>query len=212
MPPPQAGTGNEIGFKTALMGGRISTSFAWFMMTTTNVLQFAGILPNGLNYSIIVGNSLQEGVDGDVAVAVLPGWQVIGSFYAGHDRNALGVPIATSYDNSWGLFNRYDFGTSGPLKGLALGAGVVRVGGRFISDAGISDAVLTPYEAWSGMIKLRTGTLVNAFASYNLNRHWHLRASCNNILNQSYAVGAASVYFVDPSPPTTFTFEVGYKF
>ena len=161
-------------------------------MTTTNVLEVVATpLPNGLTYWIPVGSTVQEGVDGDVSFAIMPGWQVIGSFYAGHDRDQNNFPVSSSYDNQWGLYNRYDFPKTGALRGLAVGAGVVWIGGRWISTSGISGAALTPYQALTQEIKLQPGTKINGFASYNLGKHWLFRVLCNNIPKPSLRDWAA---------------------
>jgi hypothetical protein len=47
---------------------------------------------------------------------------------------------------------------------------------------------------------------------YRLGRHWEFRLSCENLLNQAFAVGAQGVGPVDPSHPTTLTFSVRFAF
>ena len=214
LPPPQAGKDRELGMKTALMGGRISTNFAWFHMTTTNITFTGGIFPNGLAYVVPVGNTVQEGVDGDFDLTVLPGWQLITSWYAGHDRDQNNNPVSGSYDNSWSFFNRYDFQPNTPLRGLAIGAGLVHRAEGWISTASLngSNAFLTPQQLASGEIKMHPGTLLNAFLAYRLARHWTFHVTVDNILNQDFPIGAQTIYFIDPSPPTTYSFQVDYKF
>ena len=122
--PPTGGTDDEVGLKTAFLGGRISTDFAFFKLLTTNVAVKAGVFPNGNSYYNVIGNATGEGVDGDVALTVLPGWQLIGSFFSGHDRDQNNTPISGTNDNSWGLFTRYaDFQKDSPLHGLSIGLG-----------------------------------------------------------------------------------------
>ena len=110
LPPPEVGKGTELGLKFNFLGGKISGESAWFKMVTTNALNSdAGSFANGLAYSAIIGSVTEEGVDGDAAFAILPGLQVIGSFYAGHEIDPYGNPTPRSFDNSWGTFVRYDF-------------------------------------------------------------------------------------------------------
>jgi len=102
LPPVNQGLGSEVGLKANFLGGRLSGEFAWFKFTTTNVLNnVAGIFPNGQTFGAVIGSAVQEGVDGDVSFILAPGWQLIGSFYAGHDRDINGVPVTGSYDNQW---------------------------------------------------------------------------------------------------------------
>jgi len=54
--------------------------------------------------------------------------------------------------------------------------------------------------------------MTTAFADYHLGRHWELRLSCENLLNQAFAVGAQGVGLVDPSDPRVLTGSVRYEF
>lgn len=188
--------------------------FAVFKMSLTNVLQNVNVLPNGYFVAIPIGSAVERGFDGDISLSLIPGWQVIGNFYSGHDRDQNGIPVPTTYDNSWGLITRYDFQRGNPLHGLTIGTGVSRIGGRWISNAGITNAGadFTPYQIATGRIKLKTGTAWNAFAAYNLDKHWTLRLNCNNILNKAYVSAAQTALLADPSAPRTFVFETDYKF
>jgi outer membrane receptor protein involved in Fe transport len=53
---------------------------------------------------------------------------------------------------------------------------------------------------------------MNLFVSYNVNRHLQLLVNCENVLDQAYPLGTQGVGLVDPSDPTTFSFEMTYKF
>jgi outer membrane receptor for ferric coprogen and ferric-rhodotorulic acid len=196
-----------LGLKTSFLGGKVSTDFAWFHMTSTNNTVRAPNLPNGYTYSILVGNTVEEGVDGDVAFALVPGWQLIGNFYAGHDRDYNNNPLSGTYDNDLSLFTRYDFSHSGPLKGLSFGGGLSRVGGKWIT----SSQIISPYPLPS-VIKFQIGTLVDTFANYQFNRHFIFKIGCNNILNQAYPYGNQTSSEVDPSPPRTWVLSGAYKF
>jgi len=210
LPPPQQGTDNEIGIKTSFLGGKISTSFSWFHMTLTNVLEPGGTLANGFSYYVPVGATVQEGVDGDFAFTIVKGWQIIGSYYVGHDRDQLGNPVSNSYDNNWSLYNRYDFDRESALKGLAVGGGVVRVGGRYVTDGQVTaPAGSLPAD---GELKLATGTLLNAFATYQINRHMTFTLAVDNILNEVYVTGEQSAVLANPSPPRTYQIIGLYKF
>ena len=43
-------------------------------------------------------------------------------------------------------------------------------------------------------------------------KHWLYRISCNNILNEAYAIGLQTATNVDAAPPRTFSLEADYKF
>jgi len=210
--PPQVGKDYEIGFKTAFFGGRLSADFAWFQMWTTNnyQTQVGAVNPSGASYSAPVGNSIQSGVEGDLSANLVAGWQVIGSFYAGHDTLSSGIPVAQTFDNSWGLFTRYDWQKTSPLHGFGLAAGVFRQGGRFASVANYTNA--TPYfsawTAWSGLVKLPASLPIQAFANYTFNRHWAVKLSCLNVLNKYYAEGFSGLIQGSQGLPRTFALEI----
>ena len=77
-----------------------------------------------------------------------------------------------------------------------------------MSSGGILDypGTLPPF------IKLRTGTQVDGFVDYRLNKHWLFRVGCTNILNQTYVMGAEQIDVVDPSYPRDVTFQTTFKF
>ena len=216
LPPVNQGLGSELGLKANFLGGRLSGEFAWFKFTTTNVLNnVAGIFPNGQTFGAVIGSAVQEGVDGDVSFILAPGWQLIGSFYAGHDRDINGVPVTGSYDNQWAFFTRYSFDKHEALNGLAIGAGVSKIGGRWLASSGLLDApgLLPPSIAGeTPEIKLVSRPLLNGFVSYGLDKHWVFRVNAYNLLDEVYAVGLQHAYELDPSSPTTFSFEAEYRF
>ncbi len=212
LPPPQVGEGQEVGLKTAFFGGRLSTDLAWFHMAlTNNYIIGPGYNPAGLTYIVPIGDSVQEGVDGDVAFSVVPGWQVIGSFFSGHNRDYLNRPIGGSYDNSWAMMNRYAFSKESTLHGLEMGAGVVRYGGRWMSTVNYIDAPFSAYTVWSGMLKMETGTPMNVFVSYLFNKHFMVKLTCDNALNQDFAEGGVQADYISVAMPRTFLLELNYK-
>jgi len=208
LPPPQGGKDNELGMKTSFLGGRLSSDLAWFHMTLTNALYVGGLFPNGSGYFVPVGFSREEGVDGDVAFNVVPGWQLITNFYSGHDRDQNNNPVSSTFDNQISFFTRYDFQKAGPLKGFAFGGGLSRVGGRWISTSGLS----IPGVTLPSVIKIHEGTLVDTFVTYQLDRHWSFRIACNNILGQVFASGAVNPLTVNANPPRTWYFAGSFKF
>ena len=108
LPPPQQGEDNEIGLKTSFLGGRISTSFSWFHMTLTNVLEPGGTLANGFSYYVPVGGTVQEGVDGDFRLHHCP--RLAG------DRELLRRPRSGSVQQSGLEFVRQQLERLQPLR------------------------------------------------------------------------------------------------
>jgi iron complex outermembrane receptor protein len=196
------------------MGGRLSADFRWEKQATTNVTVSAGTFPNGTTYSILAGSGLEEGVDGDLAMTVMPGWQVVGSFYAGHNRDQNNNPISGSWDNSLGLFTRYDFHSTSVLRGLSIGGGYSKIGARWISTTGIINgaALETLYTRQTNEIKVVPTNMMNAFMNYNFNKHFGLSVNCANVLNKAFPLDVQQISITDLSPPRTFRFEADYKF
>lgn len=209
--PNQAGKGREFGVKTAFLDGKISTNFAWFQLDTTNILQFAGTLPDGVSYFIPIGSTVQKGFDGDIQLTVLPGLQFLASFYNGKNRAQDGKPVSSSFDNAWTFSTRYDFQQGSSLSGLSLGGGVVRFGGAWTTTSGIRGYDFSQ-QRWPDRIKVAPGTLVNVFANYAWDRNWNFRVAVQNVLDEHYVLGYQGATYADPSPPRTFVFETLYKF
>ena len=213
LPPVIVGKAQEVGLKTSLFGDRISTDFAWFKMTTTNTEVAGGTLPSGLTFYNLLAFNVQEGIDGDISLQLTPGWQFIGTFYAGHNLDQLGRPVGNSYDNSWTFFTRYNFQRSSALHGFAFGTGMARIGGRWDPDVNLNNASeLTPFNHWSGEIKMYTGTVWDGFGEYAFNKHLGLKVNVANILNEIYPQTSSTALGTEPSVPRTVFVEGTYKF
>lgn len=205
--PSAQGKGQEVGFKTAFLDGRVSSTFSVFKLALTNQSFFAGVRPDGISYNAPIGATTQKGFDFDLAYSPLPGLQFIGTFYNGKVRDQADAPVANSYSQQVSLVGRYEF-QGDALKGLSLGAGFARISGRKLATGGAYVSGVP------GLVFVtpEPGDLVNLFASYRLNRHILLRVNVDNVLDEAYALGAQNAYFVDPSPPRTFSASVTYKF
>ena len=84
-----------------------------------------------------------------------------------------------------------------------------RLGGRWIASSGV---LVSSTETVPAYIKLQTGTEVEAFLEYRINRHWSVTVNCDNILNEAYVVNNQTPLFNDPSSPTTFSFSTTFKY
>jgi len=113
------------------------------------------------------------------------------------------------------FFTRYSFDKHEALNGLAIGAGVSKIGGRWLASSGLLDApgLLPPSIAGeTPEIKMVSRPLLNGFVSYGFDKHWVFRVNAYNLLDEVYAVGLQHAYELDPSSPTTFSFEAEYRF
>lgn len=203
--PNQLGKGQEVGLKTALFDGRISGTVAVFDIELSNQSRFAGVLPTGESYNELIGSTKQKGWDMDIAVKLTPQWQLIATYFHGDNKTATGDPVSLTYTSSWSIFTRYDF-ASGPVKGLAIGGGATTKDGWIVSSSGMT--LPTP----KAFIDVADGLLVNAFASYTVNRHWSLRLNVENVLDEVFPAGMQNAWLVDPSQPRTVSVTTTYKF
>jgi iron complex outermembrane receptor protein len=212
-PPPQVGTGTELGIKWNFLNGKITGEASWFKLITDNALNLtAGLTPSGAIYAAVIGTTTGEGVDGDAAFSIVPGWQLIGSWYAGHEVDPFGHEVPSSFNNSLSFFTSYSFPADSFLRGLTIGGGLTRVGGRWVA-AGAAVGMISSTINIPPVIKVQTGTLGNAFVAYKVNKHWGLKVSVSNVLNENFPLGFETTpLYVDPSQPRDFTFATSYKF
>lgn len=209
--PNQVGTGNEAGLKWNYFGGRLSGEIAAFKVETTNSLNtIAGLLPNGLNYAAVIGTTDLRGFDGDLTWEPVQGWQLIAQAYKGRMRDALGNPVSLSWENSFGLFTRYNFQKDSPLHGFSFGGGANKIGSRWVATSGV--IVYSGPGGVPAFIKVKDGLDTSAFLQYTPNRRWTFTVHCTNLLDKKYVEAFQSPLFADPSTPTTFSFETTFKY
>jgi iron complex outermembrane receptor protein len=216
--PSVLGKSDEVGFKSSFLEGKLSASIAVYKMTLSNqaiLAAFPALNVANLNYYIPIGTTTSKGWDASVALAPVPGLQIVGTAYVGTVKDQNGNPITGTVENSWSLFTRYDFSHDTPLKGFALGGGAQRAGGKWFTMSGLvlpGGAPLPVNSSGNSVFKLKQGVLLNMFTEYTINRHWLVRVNCVNVLNKSYAIGAQGVGLADAVDPRTFSFEATFKY
>jgi iron complex outermembrane recepter protein len=216
--PSVLGKSQEVGVKTSFWDGKVSASVAAYKMELTNqavLAAYPALNVAGLNYYIPIGTTDSKGWDASVALSPLPGLQMIATGYMGtvHDQN--GNPITATVENSWSLFTRYDFESGGIMKGLAIGGGASKAGGKWFNMSGLvlpGGAALPKNSSGASLFKLKQAVALNLFASYRFNRHWDFRVDCTNVLDESYPIGAQGVGLVDAAEPRTFSFQTTFRY
>jgi outer membrane receptor for ferric coprogen and ferric-rhodotorulic acid len=215
---PVFGKSDEVGFKTSFWEGRLSTTVGAFKMQSTNqavVASFTQTNAAGVFYYIPIGTTTTRGWDGSMTLGLVPGWQLIATAYLGTVKDRFNNPTANTYDNSYSIFTRYDFARTTILRRLAIGGGVVRIGGRWVSPGGLTlpaNFTIPANSSGSTLFKMAEGTDINLFASYDLSKHWSVRVNAENILNQAYPLGAQGAVNIDPVDPSTVSFAVTFKY
>lgn len=216
--PSVLGKSQEVGLKTSFWDGRLSASIAAYKMELTNqaiLAAYPALNVAGLNYYIPIGTTNSKGWDASFALNPLPGLQLVATGYIGtvHDQN--GNPVQATVENSWSVFSRYDFPREGALKGLAIGGGAYRSGGKWFTMSGMvlpGGAPLPVNSSGNAIFKLKQEVMLNLFASYQLNKHWGFRVNCSNVLDERFPVGAQGVGLADAAEPRTFSFESTFRY
>jgi iron complex outermembrane receptor protein len=208
LPPSPIGKNKEIGFKTALFDGKLNLNFALFDMTLSGITKTGGIRPDGSIYYVTTGFVESKGCDGNIGLTLVPGWELVGTFYHTEKSFSNSQP-----EGSWSVFTNYQFPKGSPLAGLAIGCGTGHFTGQYLPLAGLyTYSKMTPFEIANGIKLINTGTPVKLFASYKYNKHWTFRLSCDNAFDEVYVAGAQIASLLDCSPPRSFTFESIYRF
>lgn len=129
---PTRGTQYEVGIKTDLLEGRLSTTLAAYHLTKSNITTSD---PNDPDFSIQVGEQRSQGIELDITGEILPGWNAIVS-YAYTDAETTEdttIPVGNRLvgvpENQASLWTTYEIQT-GDLKGLGFGIGLFYVGER----------------------------------------------------------------------------------
>jgi len=209
--PPVIGKDDEVGLKTSFLNGKISSTVSAFKMTLSNqaiVESYTVTNIAGQIFSTPIGTTTTRGWDGSLTIGPFSGWQLIATGYVGAVRGTNGLPIQNTYGNSLSLFTRYDFAKDSALNGLAVGGGLARVGDTLVSSGGITPP---PGFILPSLLKLHEGSLIKIFATYRFNKHWALRLSLDNVLNQAYPLGQQGATNIDPSLPRTVSFAVTFN-
>ena len=122
--------------------------------------------------------------------------------------------LPSSFRGSWGVFTSYQFATE-PLKKFRVGGGANRIhdrltgGGQLILPTGQAASAVP---GSSASLRLKDGTMTTAFVEYQLNRRWHFKLNVNNLLDETFVVGAQHAAAIDPSQPRTFSLITTVRF
>lgn len=204
---PTTGESIEGGVKTALMDGRLQTTFALYKIRRENLLQAdprGDPEGDGVNNSIAFGEVVSKGIDFDIAADITRNW-VLTVAYAYNDTkitktnglttlgNAVpGGRFANAPKHKLGFWTRYQI----PAAGLAFA-----FGGDYVSKRiSLSNQPVNPYMIFDASVTWTHGP-------------WEVRARVDNLFDKVYAASG----FNDrgghfPGEPRSAFIEFGYKF
>lgn len=184
--PPVQGEVKEVGFKTSLFDGRISSTVSYFDLDVTGI----AIPDPTTGFSRAAGKQNNKGIEVDLAVRPLPNWVVIGTLYQGNIKDVNGQRMPNTINSSWSMVTRYDFDAA-TVKGLAIGASMFHQGNR-------SGGPWNPY------------TVGNIFLSYG-RKAWSVALNVDNVTDKKYSGSGWGPFYMEPgmrrNTKVTFTYR-----
>lgn len=205
VPPAAEGSGKEAGVKVSLLDQRVNATLSVFDLETTGLLVFGGILPDGRTYNIPAGRTRAKGFDGNISIGLSDGFELVTNFYSGTVKDQTGAPLDDSYESSLGVVGKYSF-RDGPAKGLQLGAGGYRIGGRVTSTASLT------YAGKPAFITNKAEPIIKLFANYSLSRNWSFKLELDNVTDELSPLAINSAVLVETNVGRSLTLHAIYKF
>jgi iron complex outermembrane receptor protein len=123
--PPERGQQWEGGVKTALLGGRLSTTLAIYNLSRTNVTTSDAVHPN---FYSVTGQQRSRGVELELTLQLLPGWNVTAAYSLIDAKvtDDTDIPVGTPTQNaprhSVNIWSTYEVRRTW-LRGLGVGFG-----------------------------------------------------------------------------------------
>lgn len=202
---PTAGDIIEGGIKTALMKGRVQSTFTAYRIRRTNILQAdprGDLGGDGLDDLTAFGEVTSKGIEFDLAADITPNW-VATLAYAYNDTrvtedagtggfsNRVGDRFANAPEHELGFWTRYQF----PRPGLA-----VALGGDYVSErVSISGQRVKPYMVFDASLIWERGP-------------WRALVRVDNLFNKTYAAsGFISRTGHFPGEPRAAFLEVSHR-
>ncbi len=217
------GDQDEYGIKTSFLDGKLTASFAWFDITSSNYA-----VPNSEYYVLIAqgniaaANALQNPLYLDLTSK---GWEFEGSYTATKNltlignytdykmRQPTGVRLRGVSDTSYGFYADYRF-SEGSLAGFGVNVGVDYrsdlVGenvNAFTTTKPLAGGVLVPQQP---SFKIAPRTIVNLGFTYRA-KDWTARLQVNNALDKDYILGGINRNSMMVGDPLNLKFSVTYK-
>lgn len=223
--PPSIISQYEAGVKNDFLKGLLSVNVTVYRIKNNNYTQTApfdslGKANTNTNFKALIGETLSQGVEVDIAGHPLPGLDVI----AGYSYNSMTIEntpgvVGSSVagerlvGNPNHTANASVFYTlqETKLKGLKLGVGYYYIGQRFAGWNNTVPPVVKDKPAPpSRLISVPGFSTLDISAGYNFKR-FGVMAKVSNVTN-TYNYYVHENYSVNPIPPTQFTGTVSYKF
>ena len=193
----------EVGAKATMLDGAVTMSVALYEINQENILIPSADVPDLL---VQRGADRSRGFEWDMSGYVMPNWQVFASYsyinaeiVEDADEVLEGERKENTPQNSANLWTRYDFESKGALRGLGLGLGMQYSGDK------------VPWFTRDFMVPAYT--IFDAAVYYKpVNSNMQLMVKVNNLLDETYWLGAQNYTRLFPGAPRNALLTVTYKF
>jgi len=217
-PPSQDSKQDEAGIRFKTLDSRSTASVDYFQAYQSN-----NSIPNPANLALAPGqpafpllfaNVVSRGWEYELNTAITPQLSILGTYTHFKISNAYGQDLRSISQTEGGAYVNYRF-TSGELKGLQAGVGVIHVSRHAVdSPTAGSTAAGTPTAPiiFRPTAYLPAYTVVNLTAGYQLNEHWKGSLYVDNVFNEYYFTGALNRFNVFSGPTRGYRGSVTYSF
>jgi iron complex outermembrane receptor protein len=195
----------EVGIKGSFLKNRLHANVAVYEINQENILMNANVpaFPDSL---VTRGADRSRGIEIDVAGFVLSNWQVNASYSYIDARiiedgktELIGAKKENTPDNSANLWTRYNFVGSSLLRNVGVGVGIQYSGNK------------VPW--FTRSFKVPGYTLLDAALYYSPGKsNMQLALNINNMLNETYWMGAQNYLRLFPGAPRNMLLTATYKF
>ncbi|ELR69399.1 TonB-dependent siderophore receptor [Fulvivirga imtechensis AK7] len=195
----------EVGAKGEFFDKRVIMNMAVYEINQKNILINAN-LPNFPDSLVQRGADRSRGFEWDLAGFILPNWQINASYsyidariVTDQDESLNGKRKENTPVNSANIWTRYDFSGSGILKDLGIGVGLQHSGSKVPWFT--RDFTVPGY------------TIMDLAVYYNpAKTNMQLALNINNVLDETYWIGAQNYLRLFPGAPRNFMITATYKF
>ena len=195
----------EVGAKGEFFNNRLTMTIAAYEINQKNILISAN-LPAYPDSLVQRGADRSRGVEWELAGYIMPNWQVNASFshinariMADDDATLEGERKENVPANSANVWTRYNFNESSALRDIGIGLGVQYSGSKV---PWFTRAFEVPGYTVMDMALYYTPSKTNMQLALNI----------NNILNETYWIGAQNYLRLFPGAPRSFMLTATYKF
>jgi iron complex outermembrane recepter protein len=213
--PPESGEQYEGGLKFEAPGKNLNLTLATYQIKRTNV-----VVASGTNFTVATGGAqvgqaisrldgeqTSKGVEVEAQWQPLPNWQLQAGYAYSKatitqsltNPTTVGDDLANAPRESGNIWTRYNV-SSGGLKGLGFGTGIIYVGSAWAGDP--TTTVYYPLKAW---------TRIDSSAYYKWKRY-DFALNIQNLLDRRYISASQSALTLNVGEQRKLTFSIGTRF